>query len=288
MTMKDYTQQLQTDFPELKIENVEVIGTGWHHVALDVNDTMIFRVPRGIHEQSDSVGYETAILKHFRGLLPVDIPNPTFIAPGKAYFGYPKLLGQPLINFYSDFSEQDKDHLREDWVNIAAVIHRGISVDEARKLKVPEFEVTIDDAKILFELDGLDKDVLDFARQTIDYIAAIDMTKENLALIHNDIQFHNLIVDPSMRRVTGLIDWTDVCVAPIAREFSAWEWNHDNQLEQVIGLYEKKTGTKVDIKQAKKWKHLEELCDLAEHINTDDDDEVKQSLDHIKKWMKAI
>src|SRR5487761_1225234 len=204
-----YFQQLRTDFPELDIQKVEVSGQGWHHVALNVNDSIIFRVPRGVHEQSASVGYETAVLKHFQGLLPVEIPNPTFIAPEQAYFGYPKLQGEPLINYYSAFSEQDKARLREDWVNIASVIHRRLSIDEARRLNVPEFEVSISDAEGIFSLDAVDKDVLDFAKQTVEIISDIDLSSQNMSFIHNDIQFHNLLIDPAAKRITGLIDWTD-------------------------------------------------------------------------------
>ncbi len=285
MNTDKYAQQLQNDFPSLDIQKVKLIGQGWHHDALEVNDSIIFRVPRGIHGQSDSVGYETAVLKHFQGLLSVEIPNPTFIAPNQAYFGYSKLQGEPLIKFYDSFSDQDKASLREDWVNIASVIHQKLSVDEARRLNVPEFEVSIADAQEIFSLKSIDKYVLEFAKQTIETISAIDLNNQNMSFIHNDIQFHNLLIDPQTKRVTGLIDWTDVCVAPIAREFSAWEWLHDNQLKQVIGLYEQKTSIKVDLQQAKIWKYLEELSDFVEHRKTGDHNEAEQSLDHIKQWI---
>ncbi len=153
---------------------------------------------------------------------------------------------------------------------------------------MPDFEISIKDAKILFDLEGIDKDVLDFAKKIFADIGAIDISQENLSFIHNDIQFHNLIINPTTKRITGLIDWTDVCIAPISREFSAWEWLHDEQLKQVIELYEEKTGTKVDFYQAKLWKYLEELSDYAEHIKTGDKGEAKQSLDHIIQWMAVV
>ena len=287
MDTNKYTHQLQTDFPDLDIQKVELIGQGWHHDALEVNDSIIFRVPRGIHEQSDSVGYETAVLKHFQGLLPVEIPNPTFIAPEQAYFGYPKLQGEPLIKFNDDLSEQNKANVREDWVDSAIVIHQSLSVDTARSFGVPEFEVTISDAQEIFSLGGIDKDVSDFAKQTIETISAIDLSSQHMSFIHNDIQFHNLLIDPVSKRITGLIDWTDVCIAPIAREFSAWEWLHDNQIQQVVELYEEKTGVKVDVQQARAWKYLEELCDLVEYVKTNDADEARQSLDHIRRWIEV-
>lgn len=287
MVTNNYAQQLKRDFPSLNIQKIEVIGKGWHHDAVEVNDSIVFRIPRGVHEQSDSVGYETAVLKHFQGLLPVQIPNPTFIALNEAYFGYPKVPGELLINLYSDFNEQDKARLREDWVNIAVVIHQRLSVNEARRLKVPEFEVSIADAQEIFSLSGIDEDVLDFARQIIEFVSAIDLNNQNMSFIHNDIQFHNLLIDPHTKRLTGLIDWTDVCVAPIAREFSAWEWLNDEQLRQVIGLYEEKTGNTIDIQQAKIWKYLEELSDFVEHVRTGEQSEAEQSLNHIKQWMAA-
>lgn len=288
MNDAELTDRIAADFPKLKIERAKIVGAGWHHTAIEVNDTIIFRLPRGVHEQPvGSVIYEMAILKHLAGKLPVEIPNPLYIAPNNAYFGYPKLSGKILMDVYPSFSEKDKSQLVEDWVDTAIAIHREVSVDMARKLGIPDFDESDEDeelakeARQILTFEGLDKAVMDFAKYTIEAASRINM-KEHVSFIHNDLQFQNFLVDPKTNRITGLFDWTDICIGPLAREFSLGEWVRDEtQLEKAISLYQRKTGIHVDITQAKTLKHLEEVSDLAEHIKTGDTEEAEQSLNRI-------
>lgn len=283
-----YAQRIQADYPDLTIKDVEVIGTGWDHVALEVNSSTIFRIPRGVYnvdKLSRSVVSETAVLRHLRGKLPVAIPDPVYIAPGNAYFGYPKLPGQKLIDLWSGFNEQDKANLWDDWVDIAIAIHQGIALDMARKLGVAVFSGTVGNAPKIFGLDNVDDAVLDFAKRTIEAAEVVDMHSQPLIFIHNDLQFHNLLADPATKRVTGVIDWTDACIAPIEREFSMWEWTHDNQLQEVSARYEEKTGIKIDQQQAKMWRHLEEINDFVEQTESGESAGAAESLGHIKQWV---
>lgn len=283
--MNEYAQQLQGDFPELRFEQTRIIGQGWHHTAVEVNDSVIFRIPREVHEHpANSVAYEVAILEHLAETLPVTIPTPVYISPDGTYYGYPKLPGEVLMDLYPTFSEEEKDQLVEDWVDTAIAIHRGVSVDMARRLGIPNFDESHDEeepateAGLLLTLEGLDKSVIEFARRTREAAVVINM-EEHISFLHNDLQFQNFLVDPDTRRITGLFDWTDVCIGPLAREFSLGEWVRDEtQLEKAIALYRRKTGIRVDMNQARLLKHLEEVSDLAEHIRTGDTVETERSL----------
>lgn len=284
---KKYLKRLAADFPDLKIKSLSVIGSGWDHDAIEVNKQLIFRLPRGVHDISKfatSVGYETEILRRLQGKLPISIPFPTHVAPSNAYFGYPKLSGLLLKDAVDTLSEQYWPALKEDWVSIASSIHTVISVEEARSLNIPDFEgPDTSGVEPIYNLLGVDEDVLAFATKIIDEVKSIDMSKQHYVFIHNDLQFQNLLLDPTTMRICGVIDWTDMCVAPIAREFATGEWMQDDLLEHIAKLYENKTGVMIDVQQVRLWRSLEELSDYVEQVRGNEVKEAAETLERIKR-----
>lgn len=286
-----YTQQLQSDFPGLVVQSIKEIGQGWDHVALVVNGSLIFRIPRGLYnlyKLSKSVAYETALLRKLRDKLPAEVPDPVYIAPGNAYFGYPMLTGELLADLLPTFNKEDEVKLKQDWVSIAAAIHQTVSIEESRQLGIPDFSVAefIANAERLFKLPYVDEKVLAFARTTVAEAKEIDIANEQPALIHHDLRFHNLLAGKTTNRISGVIDWTDVCIAPRAREFSVWVWMHDGLLPQVARLYEEKTGVKVNQGLAITWAHLEGLSEFVEQTESGESEAANETLHHIQLWVK--
>jgi aminoglycoside phosphotransferase (APT) family kinase protein len=284
-----YKNRLQSDFPDLVIQDLKTIGTGWDHTALEVNSSLIFRIPRGVYNTeklSKTVAYETEVLKYLQGKLPVDIPNPTHIAPNNEYFGYPKLSGEKLIDVWPSCGDVEKAAVYEDWVDILISINKSMPVDLARKFGVPDFAIHLETQKEIFTLLDVSEEVRSFADKTIADAEAIDLSKQELVFIQNDLQFHNLLADPITKKITGVIDWTDACIGPVEREFSLWEWGHDNGLDEVAKRYERKTGNKVDLHLAKLFKHVEELGDYVEQVKSGEIEGANESLEHIRKWTK--
>jgi aminoglycoside phosphotransferase (APT) family kinase protein len=287
--VQEYKLKLISDFPDLNIESVKVIGTGWHHVAIEVNEGIIFRLPRGIHvkDLSSTIHYETEILRQLKDELPVDIPDPKYISPDKTYFGYPRLMGEILENIISNFTDSDWQQLLEDWVDIASTIHTEISVEEARSLGVPDFDgfdTTM--AEKVFHLNGIDQEIVSFAQSMIQGVKSLDKDAQNWIFIHNDLQFHNLLADPISKRISGIIDWTDVCIAPIAREFAIGELMQSNLLPQAVDLYKKKTGIQIDEAQVIMWRAVEGFSDYVEEIEGGESKEAAETLKRIEQLME--
>ncbi len=284
--IQKYKSKLAADFSTLNIKSIQLIGVGWHHVALEVNDTIIFRLPREVHvkDLSSTVHYETGILRRLQNKLSITIPDPQYIAPDKSYFGYPKLNGIILEKAAANFEKDDWEHLLEDWITAASTIHTAITVDEARRLGVPDFDgFDTSAAEKILLLKGIDQKILDFAQATIQQVKSLDKIKLQERFIHNDLQFHNLLVDPDSKRISGIIDWTDVCIAPLAREFATSELMQRNLLHQATGLYEQRTGIHVDIAQAIMWRAVEELSDYVEELESGEVKEAAETLARINQ-----
>lgn len=286
-----YKSQLKEDFPDLDITSVDVIGTGWHHDAVEVNHGIVFRMPRGDHGSditAESVHYETGVLKLLRGKFDVTIPDPLYVAGDESYFGYPKVDGIQLSDVWDDCIETERDKILSDWVDVIVGVHDSVSLQQARELGIPLFSDPDTDpaetAKKIFDVVDLSESVYDFARGTIDDVAKIDIDTEQDTVIHNDLHLENMLVDPNTHQLTGVIDWTDVCIGPIARDFAVWEWRADGSLEKAAELYYKKTGKTVDIQQARLWKHLEAISDIVEADATNDVKKIVGCLAAIARW----
>lgn len=291
--IEEYRQKLIADFPDLDIMSAKIIGSGWHHDAVEVNGTIIFRIPRFDHASDvtdDSVGYETSTLRLLRGKLKIAIPDPLYVAKDNSYFGYPKLSGVLLADRWSGLSESEKDAIIEAWVGIVAEIHDTVPLVKGKELQIPLFadpnEPIDSTAKKIDTVQGLDPIVYDFAKRVLKQSKGIDVQNHQDTVIHNDLHLFNMLIDPDTHRLTGVIDWTDICIGPLEREFCAWEWEQDDSLEKVVRQYEAKTGKKVNIDEARFWKHIETVSDLVEAAETNDQKKIKESIDIIKYWSK--
>jgi aminoglycoside phosphotransferase (APT) family kinase protein len=285
-TAETYRAKLQNDFPGLSIDLLKIIGSGWHHDAVEVSGGIVFRIPRGVHDMNSTVESEIAILRLLKDKMPVQIPNPLYVAPDNEYFGYPKVKGALLKDVVGGLDKEGWSRVKEDWVNIAKTIHESIPVEKARELNMPNFlQPGPSTAGRIFEIEGLSQDLLDFASRMLKQEKDLDHSSLYCVFIHNDLQFHNIIADPEAKRICGLIDWTDCCIGPVAREFAIAEWMKPGLLEQVTQLYEQETGVKVSVAEARMWRSLEELSDYVESTEAGDFKDAKETLARIEHMM---
>lgn len=289
--MQRYRTRLTADFPNLKITTMRLIGSGWHHDAIEVNGEIIFRIPRFDHDSDvtdSSVGYETAVLGMLQGQLEVAIPDPIYVAPDSSYFGYPKLHGQLLGDNWHCLSEDEQDTIIAQWVGVAAQLHQTIDLVTAHDLGVPLFsnpDDSIDGTALrIYDVKRLDPVVYTFAEKVLAQSARVDVVNRQDTVIHNDLHFYNMLIDPITNQLTGVIDWTDICIGPLEREFCAWEWEHDDSLEKAARMYQHRTGRNVEIAEARLWKHLETISDIVEAAESGDHQKIEDSVTHIRYW----
>ena len=290
--LEEYKQKLMTDFPDLQISSVKFIGSGWHHDAVEVNGSIVFRIPRFDHASDntdESVGYETAILKLLRGKLKVAIPDPLYVAKDMSYFGYPKLEGELLADKWGTLGKAEKDRIIEQWVDIIIDIHKTIDLKTAQDLYVPLFtdpaNLLNETAYKIHEVEGLDPIVYEFANKVLALNDTIGANPTQDTLIHNDLHLFNMLIDSDTHELTGVIDWTDVCIGPLEREFCCWEWEKGDTLAKSVHLYQEKTGKTISLDQARFWKHIETITDIVEAAESNDQKKIDESVDIIKYWV---
>lgn len=287
--LERYRSQISEDFPDIKIHDIAVIGSGWHHDAVEVNGSIVFRIPRGIHDTDSDTETEIAILKLLKGKLAVQTPDPLYVQRDNDYFGYPKVAGRLLDEIVGTFNDTDWGHLKADWVKLASSIHTAITVEQARELGVNNFIQSGPQwAERIFEIKGVDKSILNFARKVLKQYENLAVDSIPTVFIHNDLQFHNILADPRTKRISGLIDWTDACIGPVTREFAIGEWwTKPGLLEEVAKLYEEQTGVDVQVSHIKMWRNLEEIGDFVENTKLGQAAQARATLERIRQLMKS-
>lgn len=288
--LNEYRQQLEQDLPELVIQEFKCIGNGWDHIALEVNDEIIFRMPKDGQfndEQCRLVAYELAVLRKLQPVLPVAIPEPLYIAPHGSYFGYPKLEGMSADEAWPKLTSDDQVKLQEDWVAVIMTIERALPAEEARKLGVPSFwlQEGIHGIHGLLQRENLSVEHRMFAEWTLERAKRLDVNKDPFFL-HNDFYLHNMLLDPQTKRLKALLDWSDCCTAPIEREFMLWHWLPSAQFDAIIELYTRRTGRSVDKEQVKTWSYVEALSDLHEQLSENDQAGIEKTLQYINRWLR--
>lgn len=280
-------EKIRKDFPEFSIKAIKVLDTGWHHDAVEVNGSIIFLIPHHAYGQDitpDKVHREVELLRFLKDKLPVNIPDPQYVAADESYFGYPKLDGVLLDDVIGIFTHENWEQLKVDWVAIASTLHENVSVETVRSLGVPDFKPSDSQTiKRILDIPDIDKDVMDFALEMIRQLEAYDPDPESYVFIHYDMQPRNIIINPETMRIVGLIDWTESCIGPLSREFSVHEWMQGNLLSEVASLYEEKTGLPVDTKQARMLYGIDELSGYVEYIEAEDFHEATKYLRRIKQ-----
>ena len=288
--LDDYRRQIELDFPELTIAKIRRIGGGWDHVALEVNNSIIFREPKDMlfnDEQRQRVAYETAVLRKLRASLPVAIPDPQYIAPQAGYFGYPKLNGVLAESVWSELTADQHTRFREDWVRIVMTIEQNISAEEARQFGVISFwlEEAMSDTRRLLELDDVQLRHKEFATLALRRAEQLDV-RTNALFLHNDFYPHNILLDPKTKKLVGILDWSDCCLAPIEREFALWHSFPPPHLDAMISPYSEKTGRPVNKQLVKSWAYIEACGDLYSQLIENDQAGIKESLRHIDRWSR--
>jgi aminoglycoside phosphotransferase (APT) family kinase protein len=90
-----FREYLLSLWPGLDVTNLSVIETGWDSRVAHVNESWIFRVPRGTYA-AKALAVEAALLPELARELPVRVPVFEYLSLDPPCAGYRKIDGAPL------------------------------------------------------------------------------------------------------------------------------------------------------------------------------------------------
>lgn len=225
-----YRAAILENFPGFTLDSLDYLAEGWDSLVCLANQRYIFRFPKrpGVAER---LVLETRLLPELAANLPVSIPNFQFIAQPSSlnfpylFVGYKSLPGLTQPDWPDEVSGASwwKAHLGD----FLTALH-SFPPERARQLgvKVKEFPGTAGPDTTWRE--GLE-DFYRLAREQVAVLLSEDAQDEvaiyfedfldddqhfdfEPVLLHGDLSEDHLLVDPARQRLTGVIDFGDVCL----------------------------------------------------------------------------
>jgi len=214
------TYLIESQFPELKPVNLELIGEGWDNIVYRVNSIYVFRFPRrqlGVN----LLEAEGELLPQLHHRFPISIPRPLFYGhPVSEYnwpfLGYQFLEGQSACKMHLSYQER---------VNLAAPLAHFLkslhSISECESLALGakydhlgRLDVSARWPQIRKNLEKIQEQKLFDHCKTL--LIKLDTMKQlhdagPKVLVHGDLYARHLLINET-RKLAGVIDWGDMHV----------------------------------------------------------------------------
>jgi aminoglycoside phosphotransferase (APT) family kinase protein len=81
-------------------------------------------------------------------------------------------------------------------------------------------------------------------------------------LLHHDLHWNNVLFDPGSESVVGVIDFGDVIVSDVHRDFFPFSWFGSDLSGRAAAVYERRTGSALDRQRIEDLYVLAHLADL--------------------------
>ena len=211
----ELAQRLLTEqFPALASQPIRLLGSGWDNTVYAVGGEWVFRFPR---REMVLPGFRNEIefLPELAPLLPAAIPVPEHVGEPSDAFSWPFFGARMLPGVeLCEVSETPRDRLASELARFLKTLHGDEVMREigARlpdnwtrradmELRVPIIVDKLDTLESLWRAPTHVRAFLDEARAL--------PPPEPTAVCHGDLHFRHVLVHDG--RVTGVIDWIDLC-----------------------------------------------------------------------------
>jgi aminoglycoside phosphotransferase (APT) family kinase protein len=230
LTLEGARAIIGASFPEVDLQRLEYLGSGWEFDAYLTADSWVFRFPRRAWCERL---FESERLVHE---LVSPVLRPSVAIPNV------ELMGEPNQGFpYRFAGHRFICGVPADQVNpsVDPTLAKGIGRALAAIHSIPEADAR---AAGVVELDMEEEGRLEWLQRGLEYasgLRGIDPTIDpaldwagrvslpsphyegQLRFIHHDLSPEHLIVDPDTGELAGILDWTDAILGDPARDLAA-------------------------------------------------------------------
>lgn len=217
---------MRESFPNLYINKLDPLGSGYNCDAFLVNGQYVFKFPKS-EKANASLKNEILALNYLKNKLPLPIPQIEFSSDKSKIFpyriiGYEQIRGRILTaELYQAFTESEKDSLAKSIAEFLRALHSVDIPEELKELEddfVEGLKIDYDDIRSLVydSLSVKSKEFTDNYYQNA--LSDDDYKAVRTALIHNDLSCNHILIDKD-NNAAGIIDFGDVAITDVDFEF---------------------------------------------------------------------
>lgn len=251
-------------FPEFAPAHAERFGEGWDSEALLVNSDWVFLFPKR-QEVVEPFRRGLGLTRLVAEVSPVPVPDFRFVGePGPEFpypfAGYRRLPGVPAGGIRPE---------RRHWPALAAAL--GEMLGAVHSLDPAPFGEHEPPGEIPRLPDSLARAVRESLGEDVDPSLEALLRGEFGPLspcplpavpIHDDLLADHVLIDAEGRRITGVIDWMDMCLGdPAADLVGLFLWLGETFVKQVLDRYSRP----IDPGVLDRVRHRARICALGEY-----------------------
>lgn len=204
---------LEHTFSDLKVETIEVLGSGYDSVAYLVNHKYVFKIKFSANKKK---GYEKekAIYDFLNKYLKTDIKIPNIeyshISDELSILGYREIKGKFLSpELYASLSEDEKRLLKQDIARFLRSMH-DLDYAEISSFMIDNKQNVLGEYQLLRDTiyDSLDDNEKGYIESFMQRLKSADIFNGRKCLCHNDFSCNHLLLDNN-NRLCGIIDFGD-------------------------------------------------------------------------------
>lgn len=231
-------KQIEQEYPDLMIEEIEFLGAGYDSEAFLLNQAYVFKFPR--HARAARNLYKEAIvLKEIKDKVPLKVPAICFIGtsdqPNQLTFaGHEKIEGVPLdAELLATLTNERKEEMAKELAAFFKALHKIELSTQIEGLEVNK------KGKAAYEYEIIKKAAYPHLKETVQH--QIDEVYRQLlkqdfqyqkCLIHNDFGASNVYYDQADDKICGLIDFGDVAIYDRDMEFVCLMYDYEEGFDQ--------------------------------------------------------
>ena len=272
-------------FPHLTGAVFRLAAKGWASIAIDVDDTLIFKFPRNLTAER-ALQKEAALLDVIRPSLSMAIPDMRIHDGPPVFSSHTKIEGEHLIaEDYDALRGSDRQRLAEDLARFYAELH----VLDADRMRTAGAAAILPwqspEAVRAKALPLLPPDITSFARAVVSDFEAL--SPDPYGNIYGFFGGHgwNMAFDHAQRRLNGIYDFADSGFGPLHQEFIYSNFISPDLTARIVSAYEILTGRRLDRRRIAILTGFHRLSELAEFA--DDPAYVEEMIRSVATWVAA-
>lgn len=281
-----YRDAILGAFPDLRDARLRPLAMGWHSLAIDADDRLIFKFPRG-EEAERALRREALLLSAVRPHLSMPVPDLEMIDGPMPFSRHAKIRGDHLLTEqYGRLPATARERLAEDLALFYAQLH-GLDPAAMRKAgagailpwQTPE---AIRSKALPLVPAGLRP----LCARTVDACEA--MAPDPLGTTYGFFDGHgwNMAFDHARQRINGVYDFADSGFGPLHQDFIYSAFVSPELTRGIADRYARMTGKPVDHGRIGVLVGMHRLSELAELA--DDPRHVATMRDSVVSWAAGL
>ena len=217
-----FLRRIREEFPDVTWTSHRYLTHGWDHVALILDDALVFRAPKAPAYRG-ALAQEASLLRHLRPRVKVGIPDYTHKSADGSFAGYPLLAGRELdVGAFHQLSGTERSYVGDQLAAFLTALHETPK-SVARACGVSEQEPEKDSADLVRDIEGLVLPRL--SPPEVHVVRAFLTERAELAsahptaLVHGDLAGEHILWDAEHSQV-NIIDFSDRFIGDPALDFA--------------------------------------------------------------------